>query len=224
VTEAWAGCFDGLLHRAVAAVTLRLAADCRAHGEGVLIPFGTVNPALPDWRDDVRRCVEEHGMPGVRLHPNYHGSGLDDPRFAAVLDEAAGRSLVVQLASAMEDPRTEHPLVRVPRVDLGPLPDLVAKRPTLRLVLLNVLFPPPTEGNKTMFRTGRVWADTGMLDGVAVIERFVAAFGADRLLLGSHAPFFCPDAVPLKLRESELNEADRAAVVEGNARALLGPA
>ncbi len=223
-TQAWAGSFDGVLHRDVAAVNLRLAADCREHGEGFLIPFGTVNPTLPDWPDDVRRCHEEHRMPGVRLHPGYHGYRLDDPRFAAVLDEAAGRSLLVQVAVAMEDPRTQHPLVRVPRVDLGPLSSLVEKRPALRIVLLNMLVPPSTDEFKALFRTGRVWADSAMMEGVAALERFVADFGADRLLVGSHAPFFCPDASPLKLQESELKEADRAAVVEGNARALLPPA
>ena len=223
VTQAWAGSFDGLLHRDMAAVNLRLAADCRAHGEGLLVPFGTVDPTLPDWLDDVRRCHEKHGMPGLRLFPGYHAYRLDDPRFAALLDEAARRSLVVQIAVAMEDPRTQHPLVRVPRVDLGPLENLIKGRPALRVVLLNAMPFPTTDRLKGLFRTGRVWADTAMMEGIAAVEQFIVEYGADRLLVGSHAPFFCIDAAPLKLRESELKESDRVAIAEGNAEALLKP-
>ena len=43
-----------------------------------------------------------------------------------------------------------------------------------------------------------------------------------RLLVGSHAPFYCVDAAPLKLQESALKETDRQAIAEGNARSLLG--
>jgi predicted TIM-barrel fold metal-dependent hydrolase len=222
VTQAWAGSFDGLLHRDVAAVNLRLADDCRAHGAGLLVPFGTVNPTLPDWRDDVRRCHEEHRMPGIRLHPNYHGYRLDDPRLAALLDEAAGRSLLVQIAGAMEDERTQHPLVRVPPVDLSPLEDLVPRRPALRFVVLNAMLRPGDTLLRRLVKTGRVWVDTAMLEGVAGIERAAEAVGADRLLVGSHAPFYCVDTAPLKLQESALEEADRRAITEGNARSLLG--
>jgi uncharacterized protein len=221
VTQAWAGSFDGLLHRDVAEVNVRLADDCRTHGTGLLVPFGTVNPTLPDWRDDVRRCHQDHRMPGIRLHPNYHGYRLDDPRLAALLDEAAGRSLLVQVAAAMEDARTQHPLVRFPPVDLSPLASLVPRRPSLRLVLLNAMLRPGDDLLNRLVETGRVWVDTAMLEGVAAVERVVAAVGADRLLIGSHAHFYCVDAAPLKLQESALKDADRKAIAEGNALSLV---
>jgi predicted TIM-barrel fold metal-dependent hydrolase len=222
MTQAWAGSFDGLLHRDVAGVNLRLAADCGTHGNGLLVPFGTVNPTLPDWRDDIRRCHEEHRMPGIRLHPNYHGYGLNDPRLAALLGEAARRSLIVQIVAAMEDERTQHPLVRVPPVDLAPLAALVASRPALRVVLLNAALSPTGDPLKKLLATSRIWVDTAMLEGIAAVERVVAAVGSDRHLIGSHAPFYCLDAAPLKLREAALKETDYLAIAEGNARSLMG--
>ncbi|MBW3597708.1 MAG: amidohydrolase family protein, partial [Planctomycetes bacterium] len=137
VKQAWCGSFEGLFHKDITAVNARLADNCRRHGEGFLIPFGSINPKLPDWQGDLQRCIDENRMPGVRLHPSYHGYTLDDPEFVELLKSCAEHRLLVQIVVRMEDERTQHPLARVPTVDTSPLQDATADLPSLQVMLLN---------------------------------------------------------------------------------------
>ncbi|MEZ6079983.1 MAG: amidohydrolase family protein [Pirellulaceae bacterium] len=114
VEQAWAGSFDGLLHKDIANVNSRLVADCKQHGEGLLVPVGAVNPTLPDWQDDLRRCHEVHQMRAIRIHPNYHGYSLDSALCDELFQAAQDRRLIVQLVLAMEDVRVQHPLMAWP--------------------------------------------------------------------------------------------------------------
>lgn len=221
VVEAWAGSFDDLLHKDLAAVNARLAHECRSQQGVRLVPFGSVNPLLPDWEDDLRRCAEEHRMPGIRLHPNYHGYKLDHPDFTRLVKFAAERRLIVALALVMEDERMMHPLLRVPPVDVEPLAGLIEQTPGLRLLLINALRTLRGEVLLKLLREGNVYVEISMLDGVGGVGNLLGDVPLDRILFGSHAPLFYFESAILKLKESPLNDLQLAAIREQNARRLL---
>lgn len=184
-----------------------------------MLPAGTLHPRLPAWRDDLRRCREEHVMKVIRLHPNYHGYTLDEPLFAEMLDAIIEAGLAIQLVAQMEDTRTQHPLVQAAPVDLKPLPDLLAARPKARVMVLN--------SNAAMITTAlrgcdSLWLDCAMIEGVGGLENTLKAWPLEKLCLGTHAPFFYPESSLLKLVESELSDAQMVSITVGNAKAFLG--
>ena len=220
VTQAWAGSFDALLHKDISAVNARLAEDCRRHGRGLLVPFGTVNLTLPDWEEDLRRCHEEHQMRGLRLYPNYHGYTLDAPAFARLLELATTRKLLVQIACSLEDDRTQHPRLQVPPVDIAPLIGLLEKTPAARVQLLNAFRNLRGKPVLDLSAHGARF-EIATLEGVEGIANLLAQIPGDRLCFGSHAPFFYFESAKLKLQESALSEARMKAVCTDNARRLL---
>ncbi len=218
ITQSITGSLEALLTRDIAAVNARLAADCAKSG-GLMLPAGTLHPLLPAWREDLRRCREEHAMKVIRLHPNYHGYTLAEPLFADMLDAITEAGLAVQIVAQMEDQRTQHPFVQAAPVDLKPLHDLLKARPKARVMVLNA--------NAVMITTAlrgcdALWLDCAMIEGVGGLENTLKAWPAEKLCFGTHAPFFYPESSLLKLVESELSGTLMTALTVDNARAFLG--
>jgi len=212
IARAFAGNFEGIFHRDLRAVNQRLAQTCAAHP--ALTPVGSVNPELPDWEDDLKRCRGDWNMPGIRLHPNYHGYELGDHRFSKLLEVAGQQKLFVQIAAGLEDPRTQPFQLQIPDVDLTPLPGLV-KHTDVRVQILNwrprgALLEALAEIPEIHFDIARVEST----DGVATLLESVPK---ERVLFGTHAPFLIPEAALIRVHESHLPEASLRAVMETNA-------
>jgi len=224
VVSAWAGSFEGVLHSDIAAANARLAEACARQGGGVLVPFGTVNPTLPDWPEDVRRCHEVHHMRGLRLYPSYHDYTLDDARFVRLLELAAERRLLVQIVLSIEDDRSQNPALTARPVQAAPLADVLPKVAGARVMLLNA-FSRVLSGNTPLLQRfaalGNVGFEIATLEGAAGIETLLARVPGVRLLFGSHAPYYYFESALLKLQESALNGEQLAAITFGNARTAL---
>jgi len=220
VTQAWASSFDALLHRDIGSVNARLADECRRHGSGLLLPFGAVNPKLPDWQEDLRRCAEDFRMAGIRLYPNYHGYALADPVFTELLRLATGYRMAVQIAVSVEDVRTQHPLVRVPLVDLAPLPETVERIPEARVVVLNWWSALRGDKLRPFANATRIYFDIATVEGVEGIARLAERLPPGLILFGTNAPLFSLQSAVLKMQESGLAEATKRLIFETNASGI----
>ncbi len=221
IARAWVGSFDMLLHRDMAGVNERLAADCKTAAD-LLIPCGAINPMLPDWEDDVRRCVEQHGMRILRVTPGYHGYDLGHERFRRLLQLTAERNLLLQVVVRMEDERTQWTLLKAKDVEVKPLEKLLEEFPETKVQVLNGLH---AAGVQQWIQRGvpeNVSFDIGTLEGAAGIGRVLKHLPPGQLCFGSHFPLFVWEAAELKLRETELSRPVREMIAGENARGLLG--
>ena len=229
IIEAWAGSFEALLSKDINGVNARLAAECREHGPGFLMPFGSVNPAWPDWQEDVRRCHEVYKMPGIRIYPGYQPFDLDHPGMESLVKMTSERGLVLQVVFGMEDPRVHHPIINVGPVTLGPLLKTVNGTPNAKVELLH--FPGSSQGedlSQFMAKPNTVM-DISRLEGNGAVGRMIGSVSGlpsarvpvERMVFGSHAPYFPVETAILKLIESPLDAQQIQAIMQGNARRLL---
>jgi uncharacterized protein len=237
IGQAWAGSYEALLFKDMAGVNERLVEECAVNGGGMLVPVGSVNPLLPGWQRDLRRCHEVHGMRVIRLHPAYQGYGLENTEFSRLLEQATERKLLVQIALLMEDERVQHPLFPAPLVNPGPLVPLMMKLPAAKVQLLHGFAGMRLPRSRPLFDLPNLTVDISGIEGTGAVGALIAGnlpsdwFGGvvrggpklpvERLLFGSHAPFFPVENALLKCFESPLNLAQLRAIMAGNAQRMV---
>ena len=230
IINAWAGSFEALFSKSINEVNARLAEECKVNGGGMLIPFGTVNPAWPDWEEDLRRCHEVHKMPGIRLYPTYQTFDFNDVTFIDLMDLAAKRGLIIQIVGDMEDSRVHHPIVFPRDVSFEPLVDILRKIPKAKVELLGWNQRVDKDLLKRFISETNVLLDISRLESVGGLGHLIEGTSwrgatmpvpVERVLFGSHAPFFPVEASIMKLFESPLTIEQAQAVMNVNARKFI---
>lgn len=213
VTQAWVGAFEGVFYRDCGAANRGLLAEIAGH-EDRLVPWVTLNPAFPGWEDDLAEAAAA-GLVGVRLYPNYHRYTLADERCLDLLAALEEQGVPVAIYHKLVDERLHHWHCVVPPTEmvLGPL---AARFPELTIIACGVsllgLAQLPTN----------VYVETSRIEGIAGVAALAETIGVDRVLFGSHAPYFYLEAALLKMVESGLDEEAQQAVFHRNAQRVLG--
>ena len=142
ITQAWAGSFEAVLHKQLDLMNRRLAEECRMHGDGTLLPIGSVNPAGPDWEEDLRRCHEQYRMPRSAAVPGLSRVHARSPRVRA-LARRRRRSAACWCRSSCGWKTSACIIlaIDVGSVSVTPLPDALKKVPEAKVQLINSAGP-----------------------------------------------------------------------------------
>jgi len=230
VKQAWAGSFEALFHKDIQGVNARLSEACKTHGKNFLLPFGTVNLGWPDWEEDLRICDEVHHMPGIRIYPSYQTFDLDHPDFPRLVQLTTQRGMILQIVGDMDDSRNHHPIVLARGVNMEPLIEIAKRETNARLQLLYWNHRVNNKLLEKMVRETNIYFDTCRIETSGGIGRMIDGnpwsgptlpFPVERLLFGSHAPYFPVEANILKLFESPLDLNQAKAIMEENVQTLI---
>ena len=199
-----------------------------------LLSFGAVHPDLPDFRGELER-VKALGLPGVKLHPPYQQTPLDDPRYLRILEECARLDLIAVTHAGID--------VGVPGAWCTPDMCLRAVRSAgwPKLVLAHLGGWRQWDEVLDKLAGEDVYLDTayifGALEPAPGTQRgederrliapgqfaaIAAAHGADRVLFATDSPWQDQSRSLAILDAMPLPEADRLAIRGENARTLLG--
>lgn len=227
IIEGWAGSFEALFHKDIQGVNARLAEECRVNGDQMLLPFGTVNLAWPDWEEDLRRCHEVHRMPGIRLYPIYQTFDLTHPDFPRFVELATARDMIIQIVGDITDSRHHHPIVQVRDLNLEPLVEVMKQFPQAKIQVLNWNHRIRQNLLQKLISETTVGLDISHIEGTGAVGRLIQGNSwsgkghpvpVTRFLFGSYAPYFPVEANLIKLFESPLNLKEMTSIMQSNAQ------
>ena len=213
-----------------------ISGDCLERTESTgLFYLGAIHPDYANYREELAR-VREMGIPGIKIHPVYQGTDLDDIRFLRILYRAAELGLAVVTHSGLDvgypgAQRCTPQMIRNVIREVGGLTMIAAHMGGWKnWDEVPELLADTGVYLDTSFSTGAMHPlDDGhyrpeelqMLDAEKFMS-LVEAFGAERILFGTDRPWSDPAECLTFIRALPLAEKDKAAILGGNAERVLG--
>ena len=202
---------------------------------GGIISFGCIHPDFTNYREELSR-VKSHGLKGIKIHPVYQDTNLDDVKFLRILDRAAELKLIVVTHAGLDigfpgAVRCSPQMIRRVVETVGDFKFVAAHMGGWKNWddVLKIL-----GGTKifidTSFSTGEIvprsdshWQadDLKFLDA-AQFMTFVKIFGAERILFGTDSPWTSARTAIDFIKNLPLDDADKDKILGSNAQRLLG--
>ena len=207
--------------------TKEMASDNKVIYDGVkayperIIPFGGVNPMLGAdiALDELKRCIGEYGVKGVKLNGARDGYYVDDPVLSLpLIDVIAEAGLVLSFHCGANDFEKTHPF-RIAKIS--------ERHPDLKIMVIHMGGAGMPAIHDAVIELAAQYPNWFLVDSEADYRKELKAIeslGPSRILYGSDTPF-CPMRYEWGIRQvvlQDLSEEQRNLVLGGNTARMLG--
>ena len=185
-----------------------------------LISFGSVHPDAQDALDELERICQL-GLHGIKLHPDYQGFMIDDPKLDVLLDAIAQTGLPVVFHAGFDvvSPDLVH---CAPKAALK----MFKRHKDLKVILAHL------GGNDRwdeVYDTlagvdGELYFDTAFTSWNCpdeMMQKIIDRHGVDRILFASDLPWDSPDKIRQKIMRLKLSDDAKEKILGLNAQRLL---
>lgn len=182
-----------------------------------LVAFGSVFPDAPDALDELRR-IKELGLKGVKLHPDYQGFNVDDPKMKPIYKEISRIGLITVFHAGF-DYGFAPPYGATPEKLLKALSWF--KSPVIAAHWGGINC---NEGVLDLLCGRDIYFDTSF--GYSMLPRYYAQkiiekHGTDKILFGTDTPWHTPEMEQRLLDNLGLSKTDADKITHLNAKKLL---
>ncbi len=186
---------------------------------GEFIAFGSVHPDSPDWEQELDR-IAGMGLRGIKLHPDYQGFFVDEPRMYPLYRHAAGLGLAI-LFHAGVDIGYPEPIHATPEGIRRVVLDL----PGCRFIAAHMGGFRCWDGVEELLAGLPLCFDTAFCEGHLDREqmlRIIRKHGAENILFGSDLPWSDVDREYGFIKSLGLSREQEDGIFYKNALRLLG--
>ncbi|NLF38584.1 amidohydrolase family protein, partial [bacterium] len=185
-----------------------------------LVCFGALHPLFTEWRAEIPR-LKDAGIKGVKLHAEFQQFAIDAPAMMPVYRALADAGLVLMMHMGEEYfARCES------RATPAMLARVLEQAPGLKVIAAHGgAFLRWREFIDAVAGHPDVWVDLAYLPGYIrreTLDELLEKHGSARVLFGSDFPWMAQDTVLAFVRGLGLPSETEAAILGGNATALLG--
>lgn len=185
---------------------------------GRLISFGGLHPETDDYKRDID-LICELGLPGIKLHPEYQGFEIDDPKMLRIYDYALSCGLIL-LFHAGFDPAFPPPIHSSPK-RFRQISESLGGGTIVAAHLGGIKQWDEVEEE---LAGSQVYLDTSMGFEYYSKEQFlriVKKHGADKILFASDSPWSRADKELETLNSLPLSQEEKDLILYKNAKGLL---